>query len=141
MPRETIKIPVSSGPLFEAVAVFISVLAYPNDKTRRECLRKAWCREAVRSEAAWDSEFARTEYGRPEYMLMNEEPLVTRCAMARKSLAFGRPRRSSPAGYSMERRWGARYALLKRPFAIRSEGEQYLRTHGSVTKTQEQRTW
>ena len=44
MAHEIVEIPITRGPLYEAVAVFMGTLAYPDYKAGRERLRKAWCR-------------------------------------------------------------------------------------------------
>lgn len=87
MAHEIVEIPITRGPPYEAVAVFMGTLAYPDYKAGRERLRKAWCREAVRSEAAWNPAFARGQYGRPQYMLMDER--AARTALRAGATALG----------------------------------------------------
>ena len=73
MVAETIEIPVSTFPVYEAAALFVSALAYPEDKNRRDRFQIAYCKEWIRLKACYDTEYARTEtIMRPEYILMND---------------------------------------------------------------------
>jgi hypothetical protein len=58
MPREVICLPVSKEPLYEATAVFLAILAYPDDPTRRNQFCTAYCREHLRALAKQDTVFA-----------------------------------------------------------------------------------
>lgn len=50
MAREIVEIPISREPLYEAVAVFLAVLAYPEpDQDRRARFAVAWQRERMRN--------------------------------------------------------------------------------------------
>jgi hypothetical protein len=73
-PREVIYVPVSSEPLYECVARFFAVLAFPDDIKAQVEFRNAWCREAILREARADDEFAyRLQPMRAAYFIMTDE--------------------------------------------------------------------
>ena len=75
MPRETILIPLKSLPVYEASAVFLSTIAYPDprDKPQRERFRIATSRWAILERAKIDNEWRRVAQEiRPEIFLDDE---------------------------------------------------------------------
>ena len=71
---ESIDIPVSRGPLYEAVAMFLGALAYPDDDEMAARFHSAYCRETLMVSARKDSDFAWTPQPiRPVYFLMEEK--------------------------------------------------------------------
>lgn len=88
MARETIFVPVSREPLFEAVAVFLAVLAYPDDGDRRARFAMAWQREHLRVRAEKDEAFAaQPQPIRPALFLMTDEAIATAMRKGAKALA------------------------------------------------------
>jgi hypothetical protein len=72
--REVIELPVSSEPLYECVARFFAVLAFPDDRNAQVEFRNAWCRKAILDEAGVDAEFAyRPQPMRAAYFMMKDE--------------------------------------------------------------------
>ncbi len=75
MPRETITIPFKSLPVYEASAVFLSTIAYPDprDKPQRERFRISTSRWAILERAKIDNEWRRVvQKIRPEIFLQDE---------------------------------------------------------------------
>jgi hypothetical protein len=75
MPRETITIPFKSLPVYEASAVFLSTIAYPDprDKPQREKFRISTSRWAILERAKIDNEWRRVAQKiRPEIFLQEE---------------------------------------------------------------------
>jgi hypothetical protein len=88
--RETIVIPVSREPLYEAVAVFLAVLAYPepNQESRRSRFAAAWKREHLRVRAAEDDAFAAEPQPiRPALFIMSDTEVETEMREGAKLLA------------------------------------------------------
>jgi hypothetical protein len=88
--RESISVPVSREPFYEAVAVFLAVLAYPdqNQENRRARFAAAWSREYLRARANADDAFA----GEPQpirrgLFIMSDAEVTTEMREGAKLLA------------------------------------------------------
>ena len=76
MPRETIRINVSSLESYEAGAIFFSVMAYPDpvDVSEREKFRKSLCRHFIMTRASLDGDWgAKNQPIKPIYFLEEEK--------------------------------------------------------------------
>lgn len=60
MARDAIRIPLSTGPIYEAVGLFFATLAYPEDTEKRQRFADVMSRELIRILAERDSAFSST---------------------------------------------------------------------------------
>jgi hypothetical protein len=73
MAAETLTIPISRVPIYEAAALFLSALAYPSDPNRREQFVKAYCKVMIQQMAEGDNEYANSLISfRPVYLTMTD---------------------------------------------------------------------
>ncbi|MGD1037920.1 MAG: hypothetical protein ABR878_12155 [Roseiarcus sp.] len=88
MPREIVEMPVSREPLYEAVAVFSAVLAYPEHQDSRDRFAAAWCRATIRARAKKDEAYAsELQPIRPGYFLMSDNAAKAAMQDAARRLA------------------------------------------------------
>jgi hypothetical protein len=90
MPREVVEIPISREPLYEAVAVFLAVLAYPDQdqEKSRAHFAAAWEREHLKARAEEDEGFAVGLLPiRPALFLMSDAAVADEMAEGAKRLA------------------------------------------------------
>ena len=71
--KQPIILPLSKAPVCESAGLFLGTLAFPTNQKKRDEFVWAWCREAVRSTAIKDREFAWTpQFLKPGYFIMSD---------------------------------------------------------------------
>jgi hypothetical protein len=74
MPRESICVPISKDPLYEASMAFLAAIAHPTSEANRKSFHLALCRHTIKSMAAEDAEFAwKPQVLKPGYFLMGDD--------------------------------------------------------------------
>jgi hypothetical protein len=139
--RESINIPVSREPFYEAAATFLAVLAYPdpNQEKRRDRFAAAWEREHLRARADADGAFAgEPQLIRPSLFVMRDTEIdiemregAKRLAERKEAIIYAHPLFEAAVS-------GREIAHIE---AFKTKTENNAEGRARLTKYWEDRTW